>query len=188
MLHRGIRNSYGQGIEKISNCEGVEVLLGSDENKGAGDCDAMPCVLETSVNHFLNDSNLALEIFGPATLLVSYHDRDDLLKVADKLEGQLTASLFGHAEDLDVHECLIDILETKAGRLLFNQFPTGVEVCESIVHGGPYPATTDGRSTSVGTGAILRFARPVCFQGFPGDFLPPELRNENPNNINRKEH
>jgi NADP-dependent aldehyde dehydrogenase len=188
MLHRGIRNSYGQGIEKISNAEGVKVLWGSDENKGEGECDAMPCVLETSVNHFLNDSNLSLEIFGPATLLVSYRDLDDLLRVAGELEGQLTASLFGHAENLDDHEGLIDILETKAGRLLFNQFPTGVEVCESIVHGGPYPATTDSRSTSVGTGAILRFARPVCFQGFPGDFLPPELRNENPNKINRKEN
>ena len=188
MLHRGIRNSYGQGIEKISNGEGVKVLLGSNENKGEGECDAMPCVLDTSVNHFLNDSNLSLEIFGPATLLVSYRDRDDLLRVAGELEGQLTASLFGHAENLDEHEGLIDILETKARRLLFNQFPTGVEVCESIVHGGPYPATTDSRSTSVGTGAILRFARPVCFQGFPGDFLPPELRNENPNKINRKEN
>jgi NADP-dependent aldehyde dehydrogenase len=188
MLHRGIRNSYGQEIEKISNGEVVKVLLGSDDNKGEGGCDAMPCVLETSVNHFLNDSNLAQEIFGPATLLVSYRDRDDLLRVADQLEGQLTASLFGHAENLDEHEGLIDILETKAGRLLFNQFPTGVEVCESIVHGGPYPATTDSRSTSVGTGAILRFARPVCYQGFPGDFLPPELKNENPNKINRKEN
>jgi NADP-dependent aldehyde dehydrogenase len=188
MLHRGIRNSYGQGIEKISNCEGVKVLLGTDDNIGEGGCDALPSVLETSVNHFLNDYNLSQEIFGPATLLVSYRDRDDLLKVADELEGQLTASLFGHAEALDEHEGLIDILETKAGRLLFNQFPTGVEVCESIVHGGPYPATTDSRSTSVGTGAILRFARPVCFQGFPGDFLPPELRNENPNHINRKEN
>lgn len=187
MLHRGIRDSYGQGIEKISQREGVKVILDSNEDKGAGGCDAKPCVLETSVDHFLNDPNLAVEVFGPATLLVSYSDRDDLLRVADRLEGQLTVSLFGNAENLEEYQDLIEILETKAGRLLFNQFPTGVEVCESIVHGGPYPATTDSRSTSVGTGAILRFARPVCYQGFPDDFLPPELSDKNPNKIIRKE-
>jgi NADP-dependent aldehyde dehydrogenase len=88
---------------------------------------------------------------------------------------------------LDEHENLLDILETKAGRLLFNQFPTGVEVCSSIVHGGPYPATTDSRSTSVGTGAILRFARPVCYQGFPDEFLPRELQEDNPLGLDRQE-
>ena len=87
---------------------------------------------------------------------------------------------------LSEYENLLDRMETKAGRLLFNQFPTGVEVCESIVHGGPYPATTDSRSTSVGTGAILRFARPVCYQGFPDEFLPEELRDGNPGGIARK--
>ena len=88
---------------------------------------------------------------------------------------------------LAVYEDLIEILKTKAGRILFNQFPTGVEVCESIVHGGPYPATTDSRTTSVGTGAILRFARPVCYQGFPDEFLPDELKEQNPLGISRQE-
>ena len=88
---------------------------------------------------------------------------------------------------LKKHEQLVSVLETKAGRLLFNQFPTGVEVCASVVHGGPYPATTDSRSTSVGTGAILRFSRPVCYQGFPDEFLPEELKNKNPLGILRDE-
>jgi NADP-dependent aldehyde dehydrogenase len=127
------------------------------------------------------------EVFGPSTLLVSYENPDDLIRIADSLEGQLTASLFGEEEELSEFGELLDLLETKAGRLLFNQFPTGVEVCASVVHGGPYPATTDGRSTSVGTGAILRFARPVCYQGFPDDLLPEELKEGNPMDIARIE-
>ena len=108
-----------------------------------------------------------------------------MLEVARNLEGQLTASIFGTVEELAEHQEFVDILETKAGRLLFNQFPTGVEVCHSMVHGGPYPATTDGCSTSVGTGAVLRFARPVCYQGFPEERLPEELRDSSPLVIKR---
>jgi NADP-dependent aldehyde dehydrogenase len=139
------------------------------------------------VKSFLSNPALSDEIFGPATLLVSYSNADELLKVAQGMEGQLTASLFGTEESLSKNENILDILETKVGRILFNQFPTGVEVCPSIIHGGPYPATTDSRSTSVGTGAILRFARPVCYQGFPDDLLPLELRDSNPLKINRTE-
>jgi NADP-dependent aldehyde dehydrogenase len=175
-------------IQEIAKQEGVEELLRSDAPVGGGGCDVGTCVLSTTLDSFLNNSKLASEIFGPATLLVSYEIKDDLLKVANGLEGQLTASLFGREENLSEYEHLLDILETKAGRLLFNQFPTGVEVCESMVHGGPYPATTDSRTTSVGTGAILRFARPVCYQGFPDDFLPIELRDGNLNKISRKEN
>ena len=105
----------------------------------------------------------------------------------NRSEGQLTISLFGENSDLIENELLIAFLETKAGRILFNQFPTGVEVCPSVVHGGPYPATSDSRSTSVGTGAILRFARPICYQGFPDKFLPVELQEKNPLGIRRSE-
>ena len=127
------------------------------------------------------------EVFGPSTLLVSYENSSDLIKVADALEGQLTASLFGSVDDLETHATLLERLETLAGRLIFNQFPTGVEVCGAVVHGGPFPATTDGRSTSVGEGAILRFARPVCYQGFPDDLLPDELKEANPLALSRSE-
>jgi NADP-dependent aldehyde dehydrogenase len=103
-----------------------------------------------------------------------------MLAAAEKLEGQLTATVHGTEEDLKAHADLLAILRTKAGRLLFNGFPTGVEVCHAMVHGGPYPATADGRSTSVGTRAIERFARPVCYQNFPDTALPDELKEGNP--------
>jgi NADP-dependent aldehyde dehydrogenase len=101
-------------------------------------------------------------------------------KVAKDLEGHLTATIHGTEEDLAEFSDLVSILEGKVGRLIFNGFPTGVEVCASMHHGGPYPATTDGRSTSVGTAAIFRFTRLMCYQGFPQSALPPELQDENP--------
>ena len=158
-----------------------------DSSGNEGTSHAGPCVLSACVSDFLNDPAMMEEVFGPSTLLISYDEPAQLLDVASKMEGQLTASIFGKEEDLKQKELLISHLEIIAGRILFNQFPTGVEVCPSIVHGGPYPATTDGRSTSVGTGAILRFARPVCFQGFPDEWLPEELKEANPLGINRSE-
>jgi alpha-ketoglutaric semialdehyde dehydrogenase len=187
MLHQGIRKAYGEGLEALGGCEGVEVLVPASNESGEGGCHAGACVLSTDSESFLENQRMVDEVFGPSTLLVSYETPDDLIRIADSLEGQLTASLFGEEEDLSAFGELLDLLETKAGRLLFNQFPTGVEVCASVVHGGPYPATTDGRSTSVGTGAILRFARPVCYQGFPDELLPEELKEGNPMDIARME-
>ena len=172
MLHKGIRKAYGEGLDSLSECEGVEVLFRAPDETGEGGCHAGASVFSTDSESFLSDEGMVEEVFGPSTLLVSYETSADLLRVADSLEGQLTASLFGEEKELSQYEELLDLLETKAGRLLLNQFPTGVEVCSSVVHGGPYPATTDARSTSVGTGAILRFARPVCYQGFPDELLP----------------
>jgi NADP-dependent aldehyde dehydrogenase len=99
-----------------------------------------------------------------------------MLEVARRLEGSLTATIHGTQKDLEENRGLIATLLRKAGRLVFNGFPTGVEVCASMQHGGPYPATTDARFTSVGAAAIQRFARPICFQDFPPEFLPEELR------------
>jgi NADP-dependent aldehyde dehydrogenase len=113
-------------------------------------------------------------------LVVRYQSREELLALARGLEGQLTAALHGSEADLAEHADLVSILEGKAGRLIVNGFPTGVEVCHAMVHGGPFPATSDGRTTSVGSMAILRFARPVCYQDFPQAVLPAELKNENP--------
>src|SRR5690606_29009494 len=117
--------------------------------------------------------------FGPSTLLIT-GQQDELMEAAKNLHGHLTVSIHGTEEDLIAHQGLIAILEQKAGRLIINDYPTGVEVCHSMVHGGPYPATTDSRSTSVGTGAIKRFVRPVCYQGFPPALLPDELKDDNP--------
>jgi NADP-dependent aldehyde dehydrogenase len=128
----------------------------------------------------LLDPDLATEIFGPSALVIRYDSREELLELARSLEGQLTATLHGSERDLAAFADLIAILERKAGRLIVNGFPTGVEVCHAMVHGGPYPATSDSRATSVGTYSICRFVRPVCYQDFPGGALPDELKNQNP--------
>ena len=132
---------------------------------------------------FLRHREISEEVFGPSTVVVRCRSREELEAVARQLEGQLTATIHGTAADLEQYAWLISILEQKAGRLIVNSFPTGVEVCPSMQHGGPYPATTDSRSTSVGTAAIHRFARPVAYQNFPQSLLPPELQDANPRGI-----
>jgi alpha-ketoglutaric semialdehyde dehydrogenase len=131
------------------------------------------------------NEDLAQEIFGPTTVVVGYQDRKQLLAVAEQLEGHLTATLQGDESDLAEYADLIDILSRKVGRLILNAYPTGVEVCHAMVHGGPFPATSDGRSTSVGTQAIYRFTRLVCYQSFPDAALPDELKSSNPLGIMR---
>src|SRR5207248_9145965 len=118
-----------------------------------------------------------------STVVVRCNSREEMETVAHHLEGQLTATIHGTPADLSEFASLISVLENKAGRLIINGFPTGVEVCASMQHGGPYPATTDSRTTSVGTAAIKRFARPVCYQNFPPEALPIELRDENERGI-----
>ena len=137
-------------------------------------------LFETNASSFLHDPALASEIFGPSTLLVREASRDQLLQIARNMEGHLTATIHGTEDDLREFSDLIAILEDKVGRIIFNGFPTGVEVSHAIVHGGPYPATSDGRSTSVGSHAIFRFTRLLCYQNFPESALPPELKDENP--------
>jgi 2,5-dioxopentanoate dehydrogenase len=137
-------------------------------------------LFETDAAAFLSKPELEAEIFGPTTLLVQHSSHQELLEVARRLEGHLTATIHGTEKDLRDCADLIAILEHKVGRLVFNGFPTGVELSHAMVHGGPYPATSHGRSTSVGSQAIFRFARPVCYQGFPDDALPEELTDANP--------
>ncbi|MDB5330397.1 MAG: Aldehyde dehydrogenase, partial [Phycisphaerales bacterium] len=120
------------------------------------------------------------------TLLLTAGSREELEEVAATLDGHLTATIQGTAKDLEEHRGLVALLERKVGRLLFNGFPTGVEVSPAMQHGGPYPATTDSRTTSVGSAAIERFARPICYQDFPQSVLPEELRDENPRKIWRQ--
>jgi 2,5-dioxopentanoate dehydrogenase len=139
-----------------------------------------PILFDTSAESFLANHDLEKEIFGPTALLVHYGQRKELLDAANALEGHLTVTVHAEEEDLKDFSMLLSILEKKAGRLVFNGFPTGVEVCHAMVHGGPYPASTDSRATSVGSLAILRFARPVAYQDFPNVTLPPELQDANP--------
>jgi alpha-ketoglutaric semialdehyde dehydrogenase len=138
-----------------------------------------------TIEDLLAHPSLAEEIFGPDTLLVQCNNGQDYLRAARALEGHLTATIFGDEDDLIAHRELIQVLEQKAGRLIFNGFPTGVEVSHAMVHGGPYPSTSDPRFTSVGSLAIYRFARPVCFQGFPQSLLPAEVQDANPLGVRR---
>jgi 2,5-dioxopentanoate dehydrogenase len=128
----------------------------------------------------VSNEELVQEIFGPTTIVVGYQDRKQLLAVAEQMEGHLTATIQGDESQLAEYADLIEILTRKVGRLILNAYPTGVEVCHAMVHGGPFPATSDGRSTSVGTQAIYRFTRLMCYQSFPDAALPDELKSTNP--------
>jgi NADP-dependent aldehyde dehydrogenase len=185
MLHPGICRSYHAGLDAMAKVPGVAALATSDTKPDAARTHGEAAVFTTDAEDFLRQPQLHEEVFGPATLLITAHSMPDLLRAAQVLEGQLTATLHGTPEDLAEAADLIAILERKAGRLVVNGFPTGVEVCPSMNHGGPYPATTDSRFTSVGTAAIQRWVRPVCYQNFPAEALPPEVRDENPRGIMR---
>jgi alpha-ketoglutaric semialdehyde dehydrogenase len=178
MLTSGIAVQYRRGLEKRTVSEGVRV--GFHAEGGHGGAATTAALLETEAADLLRDPALAEEIFGPTSLIVTCRDRGEMMEAAQALHGHLTATLLGTEDDLASHRDLIAILERKVGRVIFNGYPTGVEVCHAMVHGGPYPATSDGRSTSVGSMAIFRFARPVCYQGLPQSALPAELKNENP--------
>src|SRR5215467_7258222 len=178
LLTEAIHSSYDSSIAKRKADPVVTTLAEKQNPKAKGFC-ADPMVFETDADSFLG-SELEAEIFGPTTLLVRHTGRDKIIEIANSLEGHLTATIHGTEQDLRDFADLIDILETKVGRLIFNGFPTGVEVTHAMVHGGPYPSTSDGRSTSVGTQAIFRFARLACYQGFPDAALPDELKEANP--------
>ena len=172
-----IRNSYGTGISARRSKPGVKVTA---EAEPGGELGVGAALFETDAEAFLKDPDLASEIFGPSTLVVRHSERDQVLRIARELEGHLTATIHGTEQDLRDWSDLVAILEEKVGRLIFNGFPTGVEVCHAMVHGGPFPATSEGRSTSVGTQAIYRFSRPVCYQSFPDSVRPEELKDANP--------
>jgi NADP-dependent aldehyde dehydrogenase len=180
MLYEQLATGYSRSVDRAQS-KGAEVLAPS-----AGETAprrSRPVLLRVDADHFANDPELREEMFGPVSIVVEARDAADLERVAESMEGQLTATIHGTDEELREHSRLVAILQRKVGRLLFNGYPTGVEVGHAIQHGGPYPASSDSRSTSVGTSAITRFARPVCFQGFPDDALPPELRNTNETGI-----
>jgi 2,5-dioxopentanoate dehydrogenase len=181
MLTSGIQNNYKKGIEKLSGVEGVAVLAkGKTEGEGSR---GTPHVLHATAALFLQKHELEEEVFGPSTLAITANSKEELFQAARKLGGHITATIHGTEEDLAEYAELINILEQKVGRVLINGYPTGVEVCHAMVHGGPYPATTDSRTTSVGTLAIHRFTRPVCYQNFPQSLLPAELKDDNPLSI-----
>jgi NADP-dependent aldehyde dehydrogenase len=179
LLTRSIHSSYDSALAARKTDGAVTLVAEAPEAERGNGFAVSSALFETDAAQFLG-SDLEAEIFGPTTLLVRHSSKDQILEIARSLEGHLTATIHGTEQDLHDFGDLLAILENKVGRLVFNGFPTGVEVCHAMVHGGPYPSTSDGRSTSVGTRAIFRFARPVCYQGFPDKALPQELKNENP--------
>ncbi len=179
MLTDGISKSYRSGVAG-RQAHGKVQTVARMTSGSPSSAYAEPVVFQISGADLLRDPELAAEVFGPSTLVIRYESREELMALARALEGQLTATLHGSEGDLAAFADLIAVLERKAGRLIVNGFPTGVEVCHAMVHGGPYPATSDSRATSVGTYSIYRFVRPVCYQDFPQAALPAELKDENP--------
>jgi NADP-dependent aldehyde dehydrogenase len=183
MLTPGIAREYGRATQERATKVEVEATAARSNPEHC--CRVNAQLFTAKLDEFVAEPELADEIFGPDTLLVRCDGTQDYLKAARALDGHLTATIFGDEDDLATNRELVQILEQKAGRLIFNGFPTGVEVCHAMVHGGPYPSSSDSRFTSVGSLAIYRFARPVCFQGFPQALLPAELQDGNPLGIRR---
>jgi 2,5-dioxopentanoate dehydrogenase len=180
MLTEGISSTYKKSVAERSGHTAVETIVSTASAQQQEGCGARTALFLTNAKEFMANPELAEEVFGPSTLVIMYSNKQELLALIDQLEGQLTATVHANDEEMSSSSELVAALEAKVGRLVFNGFPTGVEVCHSMVHGGPYPATSDGRSTSVGTRAIFRFTRQVCYQDFPNGALPDELKNENP--------
>ncbi|NVK36125.1 MAG: aldehyde dehydrogenase (NADP(+)) [Rhodobacteraceae bacterium] len=172
MLTQGIATSYQKGVEGIEATAGVHALVSTDSSGR----EACPNLFKVSSSEFLKNHNLSEEVFGPVGLLITVKSVDEMIDLAKGFEGQLTATIHMDAGDTDLAKRLTPVLERKAGRLLVNGFPTGVEVCDTMVHGGPYPASTNFGATSVGSMAIRRFLRPVCYQAFPDAVLPADLQ------------
>jgi NADP-dependent aldehyde dehydrogenase len=180
MLYAGIRDGYETELAKFEKVPGVTVAARSKAEADRTKTQGRPTLMTTDARTFLSNPTLREEAFGPSSIFVAGESKEDLLKVARTMDGSLTATIHGTPADLREYADLVALLEQKVGRLLFNGFPTGVEVCPSQQHGGPYPSTTDARTTSVGTAAIYRFARPVAYQDFPQEALPEELKDGNP--------
>jgi NADP-dependent aldehyde dehydrogenase len=178
MLHTGIFKNYVENRGNALAQEGVEMVAVSDTepiiNQGA------PTIASASAQAFLTNPVLHKEVFGPYSLVIRCQDMTEMIEVAKQLEGQLTSTLMATENDIRNNGDLVEAIKNICGRFIINGVPTGVEVCLSMHHGGPFPATTDSRFTSVGADGIKRFARPICFQNWPNDLLPDELKNENP--------
>ncbi len=181
MLTPGIRNSYQKGVETLADLTSVGILARGQAQEGQGQA----ALFTIKATDFLATPQAAHEVFGASSLVVVCEDFAEVRRVLEGLEGQLTATLHLSQADHEIAAPLIPLLERKAGRLLVNGWPTGVEVSHAMVHGGPYPATSDGMSTSVGTLAIQRFLRPVCYQAFPESLLPDVLK---PNAVSERPH
>ena len=195
MLSRRTRRNFAIRVGEVMGTPGVEVRAGSPQaaHRDAADADdqpgfairSSPVLFKTTFDHFRKSPSLHAEVFGPALILVLCDSPGQLADAAASIQGSLTGTIWASAADEALARRLQRILEQRVGRLIFNGIPTGVEVCPSMVHGGPYPATNQPQATSVGPFAIQRWCRPICYQNVPEAFLPQELRNANPLQIRR---
>jgi NADP-dependent aldehyde dehydrogenase len=183
MVHAGIKGAYDAALAAVAALPGVSVAARSAARGSNAVTEAQPALLLAEAGAFAAEDRLGHEIYGPVTVAVRCGSKDELLASARRLVGHLTATVHATGRDLAAYPELLPILARKAGRVIVNGVPTGVEVSHAMHHGGPWPATSDPRATSVGTAAILRFVRPVCFQDVPDAALPEELRDANPRGI-----
>ncbi len=193
MLHDGIAANYASKLSTALCQKGVQLV--SQSKQQVKDGEGLISIATATAETFLSNPKLHEEVFGPYSLIVQCTDADQMLAVAKALEGQLTASIMATPKDIRSHQPLLNVVQDLCGRFVLNNVPTGVEVCLSMHHGGPFPASTDSRFTSVGADGIKRFARPLCYQNWDDEFLPDELKNANPlqifrtvnNNLTRNE-
>lgn len=181
MLHNGIYESFEKHKANTMAQSDIEVIASRETEEGKGSA----TIIKTNAQNFLNNPVLSEEVFGPFGIIVACESREELIQIAKNLKGQLTITVAATSDDVRENSELIHLLKDKCGRLLFNGMPTGVEVVYAMQHGGPFPSTTDSRFTSVGPDAVKRFVRPISFQNWPDEFLPEELKNENPLQIIR---
>jgi alpha-ketoglutaric semialdehyde dehydrogenase len=173
-LHPNIKAAYSKIKSEVTSQEGVQVLsatVGTENNF------ADHAVAVVDGTHFLSNPNMHKEVFGPFSIIVKCEDQAQLLEIIEGLEGQLTGTILAEDTDIDSLAEVVDELQQRVGRIIFNGVPTGVEVCPSMNHGGPYPASTDSRYTAVGTDSVKRWVRLISYQSFPNELLPSELKN-----------
>ena len=183
MLHPSIHSNFIEGSEKLSTQNGVKQVFSTEGSIPFNY--ARQTLLTVSGKEFMENPTLHQEVFGPFSLIVQCHDAQELELIISKLEGQLTGTILGEENEMIQYASVVDALKNRVGRVIFNGVPTGVEVCPSMMHGGPYPASTDSRFTAVGINSIKRWVRPVSFQNFPENLLPLALQNSNPLGIRR---
>ncbi|HEY2350251.1 MAG TPA: aldehyde dehydrogenase (NADP(+)) [Puia sp.] len=170
MLTKGIADAYKSGLERQHKMNGAAVITETAET------DFKPNMIKVRASHLMQDPDYFEELFGPSTIAVLADNYDEMFRLAEIMPGQLTGTIHATEKDYPIAKDLIDLLTQKVGRVIMNGFPTGVEVCHAMVHGGPFPATTDSRVTSVGTTSIYRFTRPICYQNIPHSLLPVSNR------------
>jgi len=183
MLHPNIAGAYESNKANAMAQSGIEVLAGYEAEVKPNY--ARQVVTTVEGNTFLNNPTLHHEVFGPFSLVVQCENKEQLEEIIANLEGQLTGTIISDDNEIGTFTSIVNALQNRVGRIIFNGVPTGVEVCPSMLHGGPYPASTDSRFTAVGVDSIKRFVRPFSYQDWPNDLLPIELKNENPLGISR---